>query len=241
MKMKNFLLSALVCLGCVSLLSNESLAASVALFQTDGLATGSETSSPVTSNDPNVTVSPLTQGPGLVNYAWTTSLAVRNHDLAATYAGAVTAQDYFTFTVTPNAGYAVDYEDLNLYVAMNGAAGNSAATNDLSLASDVDGFTTPLTTVTANHTAGVGGTENNPISTSLGTTLQGITAPVEFRLYLHSPTGVPNGLGLGWIFNAGQVHDDLHLLGTVSQVPEPTTLGLLSLSSLALIGLRKRS
>ena len=238
MKMKTVLL-ALLCVGLVGSLSNEGVAASIALFQTDALG-ASETSSPVTSADANVAVGDLTEGPGLANYGWTTSLAVRNHDLTADLASAVVADDYLSFTVTPSAGYAVDYEDLNLFIDLNGAAGNSASSTDLSLTSNVDGYASALGTVTANHTAGLGGTEHNTLTMNLGTSLQGITAPIEFRLYLHSPTGLPNGLGIGWIFNGSAVADDLHLLGTVTQVPEPSTLGLILLSSVAMV-LRRRA
>ena len=66
-----------------------------------------------------------------------------------------------------------------------------------------------------------------------GPTYQNLTAPLTFRIYDYNPA---NSGGAG----PDDGFSNLLLTGTVTAVPEPTTLAILGIGGLALIGLRRR-
>ena len=132
-------------------------------------------------------------------------------------AGAVARNEYWSVTLTPDAGYFLDLDSLSFLVFRGGASGNRG----FAVYSSVDGFVTPLVQV-ANES----GTRSAPRTETLvlSSAYDNLTSPVTFRFYIHS------------INNASSIEfDDLRFFGSVSAIPEPAALGLLLVPAVGLM------
>jgi hypothetical protein len=89
--------------------------------------------------------------------------------------GVVLDDDYFAFTITPDAGIALDFTSLTFIDRSGGFS--------VSVATDQDGFTNVIDTVTA-----AGNWETNTLNL---TSLSDVSGPVEIRLYFHDGNGNP--------------------------------------------------
>jgi hypothetical protein len=123
-------------------------------------------------------------------------------------ASAVAAGTFWSFTVTPNSGFLMNLTSFTFDVARGGAA----TPRTWYLYSSVGGFTAgnqiaSAEAMTARPTFA-------PASVSLtAPQFQGLTSPVEFRMYISTP-----GTGQSLEF------DNVTLNGTVAPVPEPAAL-----------------
>lgn len=128
--------------------------------------TNPNTSNPYTTGqtfDANITVSGIGRGSGI-----TGANANDRYNANAWNSVALDANDYFTFTLTPNSGFKIDFTSL-VYVSQASGTGPTS----FAVRSSVDGFV-----------ANIG----SPISTGATITLtagtyQNITAAIEFRIY----------------------------------------------------------
>lgn len=158
----------------------------------------------------------------------------RGNGLTTTIGGAITAGDYFTFTITPGPGTQYQLDNLKFTF---GVQNNSATpfTGSVALYSSIDGFTTQIGSTASGAIAGDGGGPiwNSPATIDLSgfATLTPLT-PVEFRFY-----AAISNLSNSNVDNRIVRLDDIQLNGTL--IPEPTTALLGSLGILALIR-RKR-
>ena len=176
-----------------------------------------------TASDPGVTASPVSVGAGITfvevsnptpNYATQPVLRIDPAG-STTPANAVTANRYWTFSVTPLAN------PLNLSGLSFGAGrGGASAARGFALYSSVDAFTTPLL---STDVAGQRPTLTPYAVDLTGPAFQGLAAgtPVSFRFYVYS-----TGAGATLEF------DNVSLTGTV--VPEPTGFALLLAGGLGL-------
>ena len=176
-----------------------------------------------TASDPGITASPVTVGAGITfveisnptpNYA--SQPVLRIDPAGSTTPGdAVTANRYWTFSVTPLVN------PLNLSALDFGAGRGGASTaRGFALYSSVDAFTAPLL---STDVAGLRPTLTPYTVDLTGAAFQGLPVgtPVSFRFYVYSP-------------NAGATleFDNVSLTGTV--VPEPTGFALLLAGGLGL-------
>ncbi|MFA6962190.1 MAG: hypothetical protein WC205_15655 [Opitutaceae bacterium] len=207
--------------------------------------------------NPTVTASNVT-APALVNQSGSTatgsfvynggtdtvsSWATTFSSAATTYAGAFVANNYFTFSITPDAGYQLDLTSITFQVA----SGSSSTTSDrafyLVTASSPSGFTSTSTVLSTDRTIGGGGTiavqaatVTNTVPTDYTVDLSsftGITSTQYFRFYLQTPT-----------ISQSLTFDDIIVNGTVSAVPEPSAYALLAGSVLftaVLCGRRRKA
>lgn len=174
---------------------------------------------------PDVTANNVSTGSGVTPYLGATNqffLAPVNGDSTLDLAKSLNA--YFEFTVTPNAGFT-----MNL-LALSFDAGFGWSGARFAVLSSLDGFTSAIDDEAVLQQ--YPNTSGYSINLS-GATYQGLTAPITFRIYDYNPA-TSGGVGPDIGFS------NLLLTGTVAAVPEPTTLALLGVGSLALLGLRRR-
>jgi len=119
--------------------------------------------------DANITVSGVGRGPGIVG------AAAGNRYSANSWSATFDATDYFYFTLTPNAGYKIDFTNLVLYLQSSNTGANTYAVR-----SSLDNYAANIVTgsVTAN------GSQSGPYTINLGAAaFDNVTTSITFRLY----------------------------------------------------------
>jgi len=132
-------------------------------------------------------------------------------------ANAITAEDYFTWTINADPGYVFAVTNVAFNFQRSSTGGQ-----DWALRSSADGFATDIQTWSALG--------NGSYNTD---TVLGSASSLEFRFYGYngsSTAGTAGFEGTG---------DDLTVYGTLAAIPEPTTLALLA-AGLALLLNRRR-
>ena len=179
---------------------------------------------------PNLTATPVQDTAGTVGIeissAATTPpgapfLRVDPQGGSTTPAGAVTANKYFQFTVTPDAGYQFTLDS----IAFDVTRGGGSTPRGYLLRSSVDNFSTDLAggdLLTARPTY-------TPVSVTLGSPFAELTSPVTFRFYNYAPAA-GNSID----------YDNFVLNGTVTLVPEPGMLALAGLAGVALLATSRK-
>jgi hypothetical protein len=139
----------------------------------DNPITGTNTSAanPYTAGqtvDPNITVTGIGRGPGTLAANSIDSYNANNWNNG----GAIDLTDYFTFTLTPNAGKAINFVSFVFTLQRS----NQGPVN-IALRSSVDAFTANIGSPATST-----GSTLNTISLS-GASYQNITTAIEFRIY----------------------------------------------------------
>ena len=173
-----------------------------------------------TTEGSNVTVSALGSGSGFAvarsstdggNAFIRTSVTGLN-DLA----GAITDNDYVSFTVTPGAGVDLDLTSLSLRAGYTNSGSYTSKILTQAVLTDIDGFTAAASlgsVSTANTSTNDGTVVYQTLNIDLtAAQFQDITTATEFRIYLSDETD-----------NDDIIHriDDIVLSGTVTAPPAP--------------------
>ncbi len=172
---------------------------------------------------------------------WNDTLgAIQNAAGVNSLATAITAGDYFTFTITPNAGKVVSYSDAFLRYSVG--ANVRPATTVFTLMSSLTGFTSAdaIGTVSASLPVDASVVGTGTFDLTGASALQSVAAgtAVEFRLYAHNTdANAMTRVSIGHLF-ATNGTDDFVLNGTV--VPEPATLGLLGFAAAGMLWVRRK-
>ena len=184
-------------------------------------------------DDPNSTASAFSDGAGFAGLIDATrgnsapSIGVDTSQTDAnTNAGAVTANDYFTFTITPAGGFALNLTNLSVDYANYTNDGTFPAVSFF-LRSSINNFSSNIGT-TVNVTAGSNGVFANTSFTLTGATFQNVSSPIEFRLYVQDGIADPD---------RGILFDNVILNGTA--VPEPSTYAMMGLGAALLVGFQR--
>jgi len=185
---------------------------------------GDQAFSPVGTEAANVTGSVLTRGSGITATGAGNSISANGWD-------DLSADDYFTFGFTVDAGYSVDLDTLWF-----GSRSSGSGPGFLSVYTSLDGFTTPVYSF-----AQVGTSFNNNIADL--SSLTGLTGSVEFRILADNGTSASGGtIGSGGTFRLGDHFDgsdftEFRFEGTV--VPAPASAALLGLGGFVAVRRRR--
>lgn len=149
-------------------------------------------------------------------------------------AGAIDNDHYIQFTVTAASGYRLNLASIE----MNGQSSSTGA-DDVALLSNVDGFSsTEIIDSVADISGLTGGfdTDSSGFGSAIdlsGASFQDLES-VTFRLY---GWGTTSGSGVTYVRDLSG--NDLIVNGTVSEIPEPAVLSLLTLAGAALLRRRR--
>ena len=167
--------------------------------------------------DPNLTATGIGRGAGIAASSASNRFSANGFDTAATLT--LTNNDYYTFTLTPNAGYVLNLSGLS-YTAQA-----SAGTPILSIRSNTDAFATEI--ASQNLVSGA-----NPLNTvSLAANqFQNLTSAFELRIYGYKANTATTTISI----------NDFEFDGSVVAAPEPTSLLLLGVAATPLAVSRSR-
>ena len=192
------------------LMISVSINAQIIAFETNGLA-GNEATINSTTTAANLNVSTLSRGAGANPTALANSFNSTSFD-SADIAGAIAANDYLQFTVSPQSGFRVSLSTLNANFRRT-STGPTIFQYQYSL----DGFATAGVNIGSQITftdTNTNGVAQPTIDLSMIAALQNVSSPtvITFRLYAAGGTG--GNFAIGRL--AG---NDLAIGGTVSAIP----------------------
>lgn len=161
---------------------------------------------------------------------------------ASNDASVVAANDYFEFTITPQAGYQIDIDTVSYkYTAVDVDVNKGPVSFFKSfLRSSEDSYANNLsahtfTDIFGTVAADTGSSSQVTVSTALlNGTFDSVTGTTTFRIYFNDGVNAGSNQLLHRV-------DDIVIDGVVSTVPEPATLGLLLIGGLALLPPRRRA
>jgi hypothetical protein len=171
--------------------------------------------------------SDIVRGPGLVANAGMHSINSR-----AWSQGVLDPNDYYAFSVTADAGYAVSLSQIDFTERRSGTG-----ILTLDVRSSLDGFTSSLYLQAVPDD-----THNRRHSILLGSEFAALTVPVEFRFFGYAAEG---SLGT---WRLGESQDDspstlppnLQVSGIIATVPEPSSLLLFATAATGVLMVRRR-
>ncbi len=164
----------------------------------------------------------ISRGAGLVASANGNGFRANNF-ASADVAAAITANDYFTWSIACDPGYSFSATNISFNWAYS-----STGPNNMSLRSSVDGFAADVGTYAAVANGAV-------LSTALNLANQ---SAIEFRLYGYGNTATGGTAGFDGSTTA--VAGFLTIEGTVMAIPEPATFGMMGLGLAIAMFLRWR-
>lgn len=141
-------------------------------------------------HDANITVSGISRGPGITPNAGSNRFNAANWNTSAT----IDLNDYFEFTLTPNANYKINFTAF-VYTSQRSATG----ANSFAFRSSVDGFTANIGTPTSTGAT---------LSLS-GASYQNVTSAITFRFYGFAASGASGTFSI----------NDFSFTGSVVAVP----------------------
>ena len=185
----------------------------------------------------NVTSSGLVRGAGV---GLTNSGAARglggNNFTSTNVVDAITSEKFFTLTITPTANTTVSYSAVSQFDYRRSGTGPTIGVLQYAVG---NGSFTDAATVNYSSNANAGSTIA-PINLAGIAALQNVTADVTFRVVNYGGT-TENGTFYFYDTGVDTGVDDLVFTGTVTPVPEPTTIFGLSAAGLgALRWVRRR-
>lgn len=199
---KSFLMVLMFCFGLTSV-SGQNI-----IWENDIEGTNPNSSNPYTTGDvkdANITVSGIGRGAGINGTNANNRYNTNGWAGANTEATAVSGNKYFSFTLTPNENYAIDFYSFTCTYQKSNAA--NSPTNYV-LRSSVDNYTANIASglLSGNSATSMGNIDLTGVS------FQGVTSAITFRLYAWS-TGTGSGT-----FSI----NDFEFKGTVAIASAPT-------------------
>lgn len=193
---------------------------------------GDQVSTPVTTSLANITASDITRGIGI-----TPNTGLNSMTAGGWSTGGINLDDYFSVQLSPDLGFL-----LNLTSLTFSEQRNPFGIRNIEVRTSLDGFAASIFALNVPDDANV---RRSTVDLS-GATFQGLTAPIEFRLYGHSAENAVTGrwrLGVAGA-NPGQIPANLQFDATASadaSIPEPATFLMGALGLIAAGMLRRKS
>jgi len=152
---------------------------------------------------------------------------------STTAAEAVTNNDYFTFTLTPSAGYQLNLTQLSFDFQSSGTVNNAVQSSSYTVFSSVGGFSSGNHIDSGTWTYLTDTGWKSSLTSISGVSFQNLITAIEFRIYM-SDGGSNSNAHFATV-------DNVILDGTVAAIPEHSTAALL-LGSMAglLVALRRK-
>jgi hypothetical protein len=176
-----------------------------------------------TSSDPNVTVGGLTRGSGVLTTGTAAARGWGGVDwLGANQAAAITANDFFTFTLTPNVS-SLTFTTMDLSYRRSGTG---ASVGELQFSTDGTIFT-DLAALTYASSAAAGATLTGIDISGIGTI--GVGTTVTFRIVNWGGT---NTAGTWYVFDTGISSAPDLVINDNVVIPEPATSMLIGVGLL---------
>lgn len=162
---------------------------------------------------------------------------IRTGNVTTSEAGAVNANDYFEFTITPDSGFATSLTSIEMDIAATAADGGSNTVNWF-VRTGIDSFGTTVDSVFSVSKIGSGTSAYSHVSASFtGIAFQNLTEATTFRLYTFSNT---TGTATTYVNRI----DNIRLNGdvVVAPIPEPARYSLIlgCLGALPLLRRKRR-
>ena len=159
---------------------------------------------------------------------------------ATTTALAITNNEYFSFTITPNAGLVLNLDSISFSMQVGITLTTATQDTTYALFSSVNGFSIGSVISSNTYTENSDGNASTSSLDSFvntgtialtGSAYDNVTGQVEFRIYL-SDGGSNNAAPLIKI-------DDVILNGTTAPIPEPSTYAMMGLGAAMLVGIQR--
>ena len=147
--------------------------------------------------------------------------------LASTVGGAYSGNQYLTFTLTPNAGYALNLSSVSFDIAAGVTSGTADQVSQAYIYTNLDNGLVPVGAGFAEYTAVADGSQPSPYShftNDLGAIplYQDVTGPIHFTVYFFGTNS--NGL-----VSLDNIEIDGTATATPTSVPEPASAVLMLL------------
>ena len=198
--------------------SSASVFASGAGIATLGSSTvGDNTASPFTTSS----------GTGDTNSSPDSLAFTASQASQTTQSGAVTANDYVTFSLTIAPGMTFDFTQLTFKLSATGSNYAEGFFVRSSLTGTTDLLSSTFSTVRTTD----GAFQQFNVDLSAVTELQNVTSDVDFRIYFYNPDGLT-------LTNSDRL-DKVQLTANVAVIPEPSTYAMIGLGAVLLIGIQR--
>ena len=160
-------------------------------------------------------------------------------DTSDTEAHAIANNEYWSFTVTPNAGFQLSLADINVPIQndkVTGSQGSANPTANFFLQASVDGGS--FTDIPGNNPNPSSGNSDNWI-VDLGSIASSVNSSIVFRIGEFDSEGTTNPATLGIHLDDVTVDGTVNRLTDPSSAPEASSLAIWSVLGIAFIGFNK--
>jgi hypothetical protein len=142
---------------------------------------------------------------------------------------------YFEFTITPNSGYQFDLTQLSFNYGAQRENDVPFYNTTIVLRSSVDTFGSDIVSnpdpIFASSNVNSNTTPNSATLDLTGASFQNLTTATTFRIYVFDNSNTNQNITR---------LDDIEITGSVSVIPEPSTIALLLAGTIMLVALRHR-
>ncbi|WP_309396788.1 hypothetical protein [Cerasicoccus maritimus] len=213
-------------------------AVNIAAWDLDGNT--SSLTMPATYEDSLITASDLSIT-GLSSANWPNTISVvQNNGSIDSLATALAAENYFTFSVSVDAGNEISFDDIDIIYSLG--ANTTPATTTFALLSSVTGFTDADTIASFSHEQTTSNTQglSDTFDISGISELQGVTGTVEFRIaFFNTGENAMTRVAIGRGFNVDGAND-IQINGSITAVPEPSYFACGALVLIGVCLMRRR-